>query len=161
MQEGNNQDHLHDEIRHHMYEIPADQDRHHTPGTDTDLDRTQETGINQDQKTDHTRETEHNKVHPVDHIQQIGIDLVTIHHLAETIQETEIDHHLVTAMTTTTNPHHQDLIQDLNQQEEQNWYQIQVQKLSSSLSTGKNTSLYVRKTNSGLSLIFALQPSTK
>ena len=30
--------------------------------------------------------------------------------------------------TITTNPHHQDHIQDLNQQEERNSYQIQVQK---------------------------------
>jgi hypothetical protein len=144
-----------------MYETRVDQDHHHTPETDTDQDRTQGIVINQGQKVDHIQEIELSKVLPADHIQQIEIDLVTIHHLAETTQETEVVHHREADMTTTTNHHHQDLIQDLNQQEEQNWYQIQVQKRSSSLSTDKSISLYVRKTNGGLSLIFVLQPSTK
>ena len=144
-----------------MYEIPADQDHRHIPGTDIGLDHTQEIVTSQDRITDHIRETEHNKVHPPDRIQRIEIDLATIRHLEETIQETEVVHHLAAGTTTTTNPHHQDLTQELSQQEEQNLYQIQVQKRLSSPSTDKSISLYVRKTNGGLSLIFVLQPSIK
>ena len=133
--------------------------------TDRDLPHIQETEITRLLTEDLIQETEIILTPIADHIRQIETekDLGIIHLQEEIIPETEVDRHLEADTITTNHPHHhQDPSQEaIQQEEEQNLYQIQVQRQSLSRSTVKNTFLSVRKTNNGLSLIFVEYPSIK
>ena len=147
----------------HLEEIKL---RTHTIETDQDHPHIPETGITQLQTEDLTQEIGITLAQIADHTHQIETenDLGIIHLQEEIIPETEVDHPLEADMKTTTNRHHlhRDPHQEaIRQGEEQNLYQTQVRKQSSSRSTVKNTFLSVRKTNNGLSLIFVEYPSSK